>query len=124
MRLTAGCGPMFSKVLCLTTAAIAASIVVLPSLAQQPQIDPAAWGSDHIGRALPEFTSGDECLFCHRDVGPAWPKNRHGQTIRAANRESDSLKALGQSLAFRELAAEAELILGGDRRQRFLKTSK
>src|SRR5690349_19832809 len=60
-------------------------------------IDPAAWGTDHVGRPVPEFTSGDECLFCHRDVGPAWPTNRHGQTIRQATRESDALKALGQS---------------------------
>jgi predicted CXXCH cytochrome family protein len=48
------------------------------------KLDPAAWGGDHVGKPFPEFTSGDECLFCHRmDIGPTWKDNRHGQTIRA-----------------------------------------
>ena len=83
-----------------------------------------AWGSDHVGQPVPEFTSGDECLFCHRDVGPNWPVNRHGQTIREINLESDGPKALSQSPALREVAAAVELILGDNRRQRFLKRGK
>lgn len=32
---------------------------------------------------LPEFTAGDQCLFCHRnDIGQTWQKNRHGLTVR------------------------------------------
>lgn len=32
---------------------------------------------------IPNFVSGDECLFCHREnVGAAWQKNRHGITLR------------------------------------------
>src|SRR5437660_11496302 len=100
----------------------AAGALLLAARATVAQnLDPAAWGTDHVGRPVPEFTSGDECLFCHRDVGPAWPTNRHGQTIRQANREFDALKALGQSPAFKELAPEVELRLGSDRRQRFRK---
>jgi hypothetical protein len=102
--------------------AIVAALLASPLAAQR--LDPAAWGTDHVGKPVPDFTSGDECLFCHRDVGPAWPTNRHGRTIRQADRESDALKALGQSPAFRELAADVELILGSDRRQRFLKPSQ
>ena len=35
-----------------------------------PELNPAAWGSDHVGRPLPEYVTGEECLFCHRkDVG-------------------------------------------------------
>src|SRR5438105_8418284 len=65
-------------------------IAVQVSAFAQP-LDPAAWGSDHIGQPLSNFTSGDECLFCHRDVGPGWPTNRHGQTIRAVNTDSPQL---------------------------------
>src|SRR5436305_13119892 len=102
----------------------AAGALLLAARATVAQnLDPAAWGTDHVGQPVPEFTSGDECLFCHRDVGPAWPTNRHGQTIRQANRESHALQALGQSPAFKEIAAEVELILGSDRQQRFLKRS-
>lgn len=47
------------------------------------QTDPAAWGSNHAGQPLPEFVSGDECLFCHRaQIGTDWKTNRHGVTIR------------------------------------------
>src|SRR5262245_51998858 len=85
--------------------------------------DPAAWGTDHVGKPLPEFASGDECLFCHRDVGPAWPTNRHGQTILTADPASESLTALAQLPNHKSLASEVELILGGKLRQRFLRRS-
>src|SRR5438128_1899779 len=50
--------------------------------------DPAAWGSDHVGKPVPEFDSGDECLFCHRmDVGPTWKDSRHNSTIREVDPE-------------------------------------
>ncbi|MGH9660105.1 MAG: hypothetical protein ACRD96_16270, partial [Bryobacteraceae bacterium] len=32
---------------------------------------------------LPEYVTGDECLFCHRnDIGPGWSRNRHNLTLR------------------------------------------
>lgn len=87
------------------------------------QSGPAAWGSDHVGKPLPEFASGDECLFCHRDVGPGWPTNRHGQTVRTADPEAESVAALGRLPEFKSLAGEVELLLGGPTRQRFLRRS-
>src|SRR5712692_8649045 len=54
----------------------------LASVSQKP-LDPAAWGKDHVGKPVPEYVSGDECLFCHRnDIGPGWSKNRHSLTVR------------------------------------------
>src|SRR3954470_15723596 len=88
-----------------------------------PTLDPAAWGTDHVGQPLPNFTSGDECLFCHRDVGPGWPTNRHGQTIRTADPQSPALSALSESPSFKTLAPEVEFLLGNRNRQRFLKRS-
>lgn len=48
--------------------------------------------------ALPEFVSGDQCLFCHRnDIGPAWAKNRHNLTIRPREgSEEDFLLGAGR----------------------------
>lgn len=93
--------------------------------AQQPmRLDPAVWGGDHVGKPVPAFTSGDECLFCHRmDVGPRWSANRHGQTVRTADPEADALKALAKLPEVKDLAAEVELLLGGSNRMRFLKRS-
>jgi Cytochrome c3 len=112
-----------------TSIRIAAAIVVMAhalvfhatSLAQR--LDPAAWGSDHVGKSVPEFPSGDECLFCHRDVGPTWGANRHGQTVRTADPQSEGLAALSRSLQFKTVAGEVELVLAAKNRLRFLKRS-
>jgi predicted CXXCH cytochrome family protein len=99
------------------------AVTVARSGSAEERLDPAAWGKDHVGLPMPEFTSGDECLFCHRDVGPAWPTNRHGQTIREIDAQSPTIQALADLPAARDLAGEVELLMGGRNRQRFLKRS-
>ncbi len=38
---------------------------------------------DHVGKPLPEFMTGDQCLFCHRfKTGATWEKDSHSWTIR------------------------------------------
>jgi hypothetical protein len=87
------------------------------------QLDPAAWGSDHVNKPLPEYVTGGECLFCHRsDIGPAYATNRHHLTMREAEANSPAIVAL-KALS-KELANETKFLLGGDHRQRFLKPSK
>jgi predicted CXXCH cytochrome family protein len=47
------------------------------------QMDPAGWGGNHAGTPIPEYVTGDQCLFCHRnDIGPTWGKNAHNLTTR------------------------------------------
>src|ERR1700689_86922 len=42
------------------------------------------WG-DHVDAPLPEYVTGEECLFCHRDDwGNRWAKNYHQRTVRPA----------------------------------------
>jgi hypothetical protein len=92
-------------------------------VAQPPQaLDPAAWGSDHVGQPVPEYVAGDECLFCHRnDVGPSWNDNRHNRSVRDLAPDSEALAALLKTPDLKELAGTASLVLGESRRQRFLK---
>src|SRR5262245_9609516 len=104
-------------------AVFAALLVLLALRLPAQQLDPAAWGSDHVGRPVPQFTSGDECLFCHRDIGPTWGADHHGQTVRTASAEDAGLAALAASPQLKGLAGEVELILGRNNRQRFLKRS-
>lgn len=87
------------------------------------KLDPAAWGSDHVGKPVPEYLTGDECLFCHRnDVGPAWGSNPHARIIRLAGPDSSALAALLKSPALRTVAEETGLVLLGSRRSvRFLR---
>jgi predicted CXXCH cytochrome family protein len=90
---------------------------------QSRKLDPAAWGSDHVGKPRPEFVSGDECLFCHRDIGKSWPTNRHQTTVRPADTAPEAVKALAASAANKKLASEVEFVLGRENRVRYLKPS-
>jgi len=95
------------------------------SRAQSPkQLDPAAWGGDHVSQPVPEYVTGDECLFCHRaDVGPNWLTNRHHLTVREADPNSIPLATLKKSPALKDFADAVKLVLGGNQRLRFLKQS-
>jgi hypothetical protein len=96
-----------------------------PVVADAPKrLDPAAWGDDHVGKPVPAYTTGDECLFCHRDkVGPTWGANRHNLTIRLLDSPSPAWDALKQSPA-KDLADEVKYVMGAGQRQRFLKPAK
>ena len=88
-------------------------------------LNPAAWGSDHVGRPVPEYITGDECLFCHRfTIGPGWPKNRHQSTIRPIEREPDVLALVKASGPHESFAPEIEFVLGRTNQMRLLKRSK
>lgn len=99
------------------------------SLAAEPdakkRLDPAAWGSDHVGQPLPRYVEGGECLFCHRnEVGGTWQTNRHNLTIRAPEADSPAVNALKRDAATTPFADEVELLLGNTHAQRFLRRSK
>lgn len=87
------------------------------------KLDPAAWGGDHVGRRVPEYVTGDECLFCHRnDVGPSWASNRHATTVRTAGSEAPAVSGLTGSSGLKQAASDGELLLlGRGKRVRFLK---
>ena len=85
-------------------------------------LDPAAWGSDHVGQPVPEYVDGNECLFCHRnDVGVTWSDNHHNRSVREIAPDSPALAALQAAPGLKQAAGEVSLVMGGDQRQRFLK---
>ena len=86
------------------------------------RLGPTAWGDDHVGKPIPEYITGDECLFCHRDIGPTWPKNRHQLTIRRPEPDASALRAL-QSKVNQKMAQQVQFLLGGERQVRFLRRS-
>lgn len=89
------------------------------------KVDPAAWGSDHVGKPIPDYVTGDECLFCHRmDVGPGFAGNRHNQTIRPIDEGLDALEALRKDARTKKFADTVVYLLGGPRRQRYLKPAR
>lgn len=125
--------PLFpSAILGLVTVALVAVVTGLSTprsgLAAPPasgkKLDPAAWGSDHVGQGLPEYMESGECLFCHRDqVGTTWSGNKHNRTIREAAADEPAMIALRANPATKKFAEQAQLILGDTRAQRFLKRS-
>lgn len=91
--------------------------------ATRSRVDPAAWGDDHVGQGFPEYVTGDECLFCHRDIGPNWTTNRHQLTVRPANPADPALATLSSLPAGVQAATETTNLLGSEHTTRFLKRS-
>lgn len=88
------------------------------------RLDPAAWGADHVGQAVPEFVEGGECLFCHRgSIGRDWQQNRHSKTIHDITPDGAEIKALSTG-PHGALAAEVEMLLGHTQSVRYLKRGK
>jgi len=52
---------------------------------------------DHVGKPVPTYVTGDECLFCHRvKVADTWQQNPHARTVWP-NEKGDEL--IGSKLA-------------------------
>jgi hypothetical protein len=118
-------------VLLVTAALVAAVTAAAPAggagatQSDSKQLDPAAWGSDHVGEPIPEYVTGDECLFCHRnDVGPTWSDNEHQRTMRAIDRDGRPYHETAQDPAVAPFLEEATVELGaGGEVVRFLEPS-
>jgi hypothetical protein len=83
----------------------------------------AEWG-DHVDAPLPDYVTGEECLFCHRDDwGNRWAKNYHQRTMRPVEADSPAMKALAADADTKSFAADAAYLLGTRREVRFLKRS-
>lgn len=83
--------------------------------------NPKAWGSNHVGKPVPEFVSSDECLFCHRNtIGPHWQENAHGVTIRPVE-DAPKLQELLKQPELSAVAKEINYVLGSRHHIRFLK---
>jgi hypothetical protein len=102
---------------------VLASFAIKPlAAAEEKPVDYRAWGEDHVEQELPEYTTGTECLFCHRDyVAPRWKKNAHNRTMREAEPSDPAMIALRQVSSESAVAKEAEILLGSKNHVRFMK---
>ncbi len=89
-----------------------------------PRVRKKPWGTDHVGERYPEYVTGDECLFCHRTIGPLWDDNRHQLTIRRVRDNDPALKRLRDLRETEALAAEVQYLMGTQSNVRFLKRAK
>jgi predicted CXXCH cytochrome family protein len=109
------------KVLATFLLAIFFLLTEVRSHATQAQ-DPAAWGGNHVGKPVPEFVHGDECLFCHRNnIGATWQKNAHALTVRQLDDAPDLAPLKGGHPSLAKIGSEVEYFLGSRHRVRFLK---
>jgi predicted CXXCH cytochrome family protein len=89
---------------------------------QNKTVDPKAWGGNHVGKPIPEYVQGDECLFCHRyDVGVTWQKNAHGVAVRKREDAPELAKMLEAQPSLSGVAKQIEYFMGSRHRVRFLK---
>jgi hypothetical protein len=85
-------------------------------------IDPKAWGGNHVGKPIPDYVHGDECLFCHRNtIGSTWQNNAHGVDLRQREDAPELTRMLESQPALAEVAKQVEYFLGSRHRVRFLK---
>ena len=103
----------------LRAALLALAVLAVSSGCRSKEGKPSPSGGEPVA-SIPEYMSGDECLFCHRDkVGVSWRENAHRSAIREADREDPALAALA-SAGIKE-SGEVDYLLGGKRRTRFLR---
>lgn len=113
----AGQTVLLSSVFLVALASITADRPILA----QAQPDLAGWGSDHVGQPIPLYMTGDECLFCHRDVGDNFQRNWHNIGMRNASILPDEIETALDAPEAAGFAPDMTYTLGGRRLVRFLK---
>ena len=102
--------------------ALAFSLYSQKPKAEQTILDPASWGANHVGKPIPEYVHGDECLFCHRNtIGITWQKNAHGLTVRQGEDAPELQTLAGKLPELSTVVNEIGYFLGSRHRVRFLK---
>ena len=80
---------------------------------QEKPLDPKAWGGNHAGKPVPEYITGDQCLFCHRNViGPSWAMDAHAQTLRMREDAAELSPLLKGQAALTPYDKQIEYFLG------------
>src|SRR5260370_32214013 len=107
---------------CFSATCITDQQQAAPSQPAQSKSDPAAWGSNHVGKPIPEYVHGDECLFCHRNnIGITWQKNAHGVTVRQGEDAPELQAIVKKQPALTRVATQIEYFLGSRHHVRFLR---
>ena len=79
----------------------------------------------HIGKDLPEYITGDECLFCHRrDIGQGWQVNAHQLTLRPAAAVPELTALIKKESILEPYASQVQFILGYKTELRLLRKSQ
>lgn len=91
-------------------------------------IDPAAWGEDHVGKPIPDFVTGGECLFCHARAGAGfgntWQANRHQKTVRDPHPDDSIVGDLQVAADIGPHLSGSLLVLGAGKHGRLLRSSE
>lgn len=106
--------------------AVSAATTTICRSVYEPAIRAAAKSNEAAGirddPPLPEYITGDECLFCHRfNAGQTWQANRHNRTVERVLPDSNPMATLRAEPSTKELADSVEFVLGRRDRVRFLK---
>lgn len=114
--------------LCVRSLSLSLSLVLglllAPSLPRAAQADVLPDSRTHVGQDLPDYVTGDECLFCHRaKIGPGWQVNGHQLTLRAAISAPQVALALKNNDDLEPFARQIQYVLGYRSQTRLLRKS-
>ena len=101
-------------------ASLALSILILMS----GQAAEPSESTSHVNRDLPDYVTGDECLFCHRnDIGRGWKVNAHQLTLRPLIAAPEISKTLNSNADLKPYSRQVQFVLGQKTQVRLLKKS-
>lgn len=104
---------------------LSALVLIFRQAAAEDSSDATTTGSSHVGKPLPDYLTGDECLFCHRNtVGSNWNVNEHQKTLRPMAAVPEIEAVLRSHPNLQSFADQVRFVLGNERQIRLLKKSE
>ena len=102
------------------------ALILRQAIAEDPpHANALTTGNSHVGKPLPDYLTGDECLFCHRNpVGSTWNINEHQRTLRPTAAVPEIEAMLRSHPNLQSFADQVHFVLGNERQVRLLKKSE
>lgn len=104
----------------------ALALILRQTIAEDPPpANALTTGNSHVGKPLPDYLTGDECLFCHRNTaGVTSNIDEHQRTLRPVTAVPEIEAMLRSHPNLQSFADQVHFLLGNERQIRLLRKSE
>ncbi len=104
----------------------ALALILRQTIAEDPpRANALTTGNSHVGKPLPDYLTGDECLFCHRNTaGATWNIDEHQRTLRPITAVPEIEAMLRSHPNLQSFTDQVHFLLGNKRQIRLLRKSE
>ena len=104
----------------------ALALILRQTIAEDPpRANALTVGNSHVGKPLPDYLTGDECLFCHRNTAGATSNiDEHQRTLRPITAVPEIEAMLRSHPNLQSFADQVHFLLGNKRQIRLLRKSE